>query len=156
MEPQPIDILLVEDNPDHVELTLKALGDNKFVNEVYWVSTGEEALDFLNRRGEYADAPRPGLILLDIKLPKMDGIECIRRLKSDPRLTSIPVVVLTTSADDRDITESYDCGANSYIVKPMDFEQFDRVVKDLKRYWLIINRVAPQLDSMVGKKRESW
>ena len=137
--PHSVDILLVEDNADHVELILKALRDNNVLNEVRVVTNGEEALDFLYRRGEYADAPRPGLILLDIKLPKVDGIEVLRRIKADPKLKSIPVVMLTTSAGEKEIVESYNCGANSYIVKPVDFEQFAKVIKELKLYWLVIN-----------------
>ncbi len=137
--PHSVDILLVEDNPDHVELILKALRDNNVLNEVRVVTNGEEALDFLYRRGEYADVPRPRLILLDIKLPRMDGIEVLRRIKADPKLKSIPVVMLTTSAGEKEIVESYNCGANSYIVKPVGFEQFAKVIKELKLYWMVIN-----------------
>ena len=134
-----IDILLVEDNPDHVELILKALQNNNILNEVRVVTNGQEALGFLYQRGEYADALPPGLILLDIKLPRVDGIEVLRRIKADPKLKSIPVVMLTTSTNEEEIVESYNCGANSFIVKPVDFEQFARVIKELKLYWLIIN-----------------
>ena len=139
MNPQPVDILLVEDNPDHVELILKALRDNNVLNEVYVVNSGEKALDFLNKRGEYVDVRRPGLILLDIKLPGVDGIEVLRLIKADPKLKSIPVVMLTTTSDDKEVIKSYGLGANSYIVKPVDFEHFIKVIKDLKLYWLIIN-----------------
>ena len=141
MDPQPVDILLVEDNPDHVELILKALRDNNVLNEVHVVTNGEEALDFLYQRGEHADALRPGFILLDIKLPRVDGIEVLRRIKADPKLKSIPVVMLTTSAGEEEIVESYSCGANSYIVKPVDFEQFAKAIKELRLYWLVINRL---------------
>ncbi|MEA3339630.1 MAG: response regulator [Chloroflexota bacterium] len=134
-----VDILLVEDNPDHVELILKALRDNDVLNQVHVVTNGEEALDFLYQRGEYAGAPRPGLVLLDIKLPRMDGIEVLRRIKADADLKSIPVVMLTTSVSDEEMVESYDYGANSYIVKPVDFEQFVEVIKELKLYWPTIN-----------------
>jgi two-component system response regulator len=134
-----IDILLVEDNPDHVELILKALRDNDVLNEVHVATNGEEALDFLYQRGEYTDAQRPGLILLDIKLPRVDGTEVLRRIKADPKLKSIPVVMLTTSEGEEEMVESYSCGANSYIVKPVNFEQFVRVIKELKLYWLVIN-----------------
>ena len=137
--PHSIDILLVEDNPDHVELILKALRDNNVLNEVHVATNGEEALDFLHQRGGYADAARPGLILLDIKLPRMDGIEVLRQIKADPRLKPIPVVVLTTSASKEEMMESYNCGASSYIVKPVDFEQFVKVVKELKFYWTLVN-----------------
>ena len=134
-----VDVLLVEDNPDHVELILMALRDNNVLNEVHVVTDGEEALDFLYQRGEHADATRPGLILLDIKLPRVDGIEVLRRIKADPKLKSIPVVMLTTSAGEEEIVESYSCGASSYIVKPVDFEQLVKVIKELKLYWLVIN-----------------
>jgi two-component system response regulator len=140
MEPQSVAILLVEDNPDHVELILRALRDNNLLNQVHVVTNGEEALDFLYQRGKYSDAPRPGLILLDIKLPKVDGIEVLRRIKADPELRSMPVVMLTTSAGEQEIVESYSCGANSYIVKPLDFDQFVKAIKTLKLYWLVVNR----------------
>ncbi len=134
-----IDVLLVEDNPDHVELILKGWQDNNILNEVHVVSDGEEALEFLYQRGKYMGAPRPGLILLDIKLPKVDGIEVLRRIKADPALKSIPVVVLTTVDGEREMMESYNLGANSYIVKPVGFEEFTKVIKDLKLYWLVVN-----------------
>lgn len=140
MDPQSVDILLVEDNADHVELILRALRDNNLLNQVHVVTNGEEALDFLYQRGKYSDAPRLGLILLDIKLPKVDGIEVLRRIKADPELRSIPVVMLTTSAGEQEIVESYSCGANSYIVKPLDFDQFVKAIKTLKLYWLVVNR----------------
>lgn len=139
MDRKSVDILLIEDNADHVELILKALQDNNVLNEMHVVASGEEAMDFLYQRGEYANAARPGLILLDIKLPGMDGIEFLRRIKADPKLKRIPVVILTTSAGEKEIVESYNCGANSYIVKPVDFEQFVKVIKDLKLYWLVVN-----------------
>jgi len=140
MDLQSVDILLVEDNPDHVELILRALRENNLLNQVHVVTNGEEALDFLYQRGKYANAPRPGLILLDIKLPRVDGIEVLRRIKADPELRSIPTVMLTTSAGEQEIVESYSCGANSYIVKPLDFDQFVKAIKTLKLYWLVVNR----------------
>lgn len=139
MDRKSVDILLIEDNPDHVELILKALRDNNVLNEVHVVTSGEEAIDFLYQRGEYPNAARPGLILLDIKLAGMDGIEFLRRIKADPKLKAIPVVMLTTSAGEKEIVESYNCGANSYIVKPVDFEQFVKVIKELKLYWVVVN-----------------
>ena len=139
MERKSVDILLIEDNPDHVELILKALRGNNLLNEVHVVASGEEAMDFLSQQGAYANAARPGLILLDIKLPGMDGIEFLRRIKADPNLMSIPVVMLTTSAGEKEIVESYNCGVNSYIVKPVDFEEFVKVIKDLKLYWVLVN-----------------
>ena len=142
MKGKPVDILLVEDNPDHVELTIKALKQNNILNEVYVVNDGQEALDFMYHRGKYADEknfPRPGLILLDIKLPKVDGIEVLKQLKDDPQFKSIPVIMLTTSDRDEEIAKSYAGGANSYVVKPMDFEEFMKKVRELKLYWTITN-----------------
>jgi CheY-like chemotaxis protein len=139
MKGKPVNLLLIEDNPDHVELTLTALRNNNVLNEVHVVNSGEEAMDFLYRRGKYADAARPGLILVDIKLPGMDGIDLVGRIKADPKLKPIPVVILTTSTDEEEIEKSYNNGANSYIVKPVDFEQFGKVIKELKLYWMIVN-----------------
>ena len=142
MQGKPVDILLVEDNPDHAELTIKALKQNNVSNEVYVVNDGQEALDFMYHRGKYADEknfPRPGLILLDIRLPKVDGIEVLKQLKDDPQFKSIPVIMLTTSDRDEEIAKSYADGANSYVVKPMDFEEFMKKVRELKLYWTITN-----------------
>ena len=142
MQGKPVDILLVEDNPDHAELTIKALKQNNVSNEVYVVNDGQEALDFMYHQGKYADEkdfPRPGLILLDIKLPKVDGIEVLKQLKDDPQFKSIPVIMLTTSDRDEEIAKSYADGANSYVVKPMDFEEFMKKVRELKLYWTITN-----------------
>ena len=142
MKGKPVDILLVEDNPDHAELTIKALNQNNVLNEVYVVNDGQEALDFMYHQGKYADDkdfPRPGLILLDIRLPKVDGIEVLKQLKDDPQFKSIPVIMLTTSDRDEEIAKSYAGGANSYVVKPMDFEEFMKKVRELKLYWTITN-----------------
>jgi len=142
MKGKPVAILLVEDNPDHAELTLKALKQNNILNEVYWASDGQEALDFMYHQGKYADgktSPRPGLILLDIKLPKVDGLEVLKQLKDDPQFKSIPVIMLTTSDRDEEIAKSYAGGANSYVVKPMDFADFMKKVRELKLYWTITN-----------------
>ena len=139
MDQKAVDILLIEDNPDHVELIVKALRDNNVLSEVHVVVSGEQAIDLLHQRGAYVDTPRPGLILLDIKLPGMDGIEFLRRIKADPKLKLIPVVVLSTSESEKDIVGCYGCGANSYIVKPVDFRQFAKVVKEVKLYWIVIN-----------------
>ena len=135
----PVDILLVEDNADHVELIVKALKENNVLSEVHVVVSGEEAIDLLYQRGAYVDTPQPGLILLDIKLPGMDGIEFLRRIKADPKFKRIPIVVLSTSESEKDIVGCYGCGANSYIVKPVDFRQFAKVVKEVKLYWIVIN-----------------
>ncbi|MGD0918092.1 MAG: response regulator [Thermodesulfobacteriota bacterium] len=139
MDQKAVDILLIEDNADHVELIIKALRDNNVLNEVHVVTSGEEAIDFLYQREAYVDKARPGLILLDIKLPGMDGIEFLRQIKADPKLKVIPVVVLSTSESQKDIVGCYGCGANSYIVKPVDFRQFAKVVKEVKLYWIVIN-----------------
>jgi len=139
MNGKSVDILLIEDNPDHVELILRALQNNSVVNEVHVVTSGEEAIDFLNRRGRHANATRPALILLDIKLPGMDGMEFLRQIKADPKLKPIPVVMLTTSGGEKEILEGYTCGANSYVVKPVDFEQFVKAIKELKLYWMVIS-----------------
>ena len=122
-----IDILLVEDNPDHVILTKKVLEDYKVANKVYITMDGVEALDFIYHRGKYKNgdnAPRPGLILLDVKLPKMDGFEVLKELKSDPEFSSIPIVMLTTSARDEEVARGYAEGANSYVTKPVRFDDF--------------------------------
>jgi CheY-like chemotaxis protein len=137
--PRSVDFLLVEDNPDHVELILKVLQDNNVLNPVHVVTNGEKALDFLYQREEYADAPRLGLILLDIKLPRIDGTEVLRRIKADPKFESIPVVMLTSSVSEQEMVESYSFGADSYIIKPVAFEQFAKVIKDLNLYWQVIN-----------------
>ncbi len=146
MECKAIDILLVEDNPDHAELTLRALQDGHVMNEVFWVKDGEEALDYLfhrNRYGNGAHAPRPGLILLDIMLPKVDGHEVLRQIKNDPDLRTVPVVMLTTSTRDDEVSESYRAGANSFVGKPVKFKDFMEVVRAVKLYWTLTN-VAPE------------
>ena len=137
-----IDILLVEDNPDHVILTKRVLEDYKVANKVYVVGDGAEALDFIYHRGKYSDgrnAPRPGLILLDIKLPKVDGFEVLKRLKTDPEHKSIPVVVLTTSSRDEEVARGYAEGANSYVTKPVKFDEFANKVKNVGLYWGLIS-----------------
>jgi len=137
-----VNVLLVEDNPDHAELTLKALKDGNMLNEIFWVKDGEEALDFLNHRGRYADAtktPRPDLVLLDIHLPKVDGHEVLRRIKTDEALRSIPVVMMTTSEREDDICESYKAGVNSFVSKPVRFVDFVERVRNMKLYWVLTN-----------------
>lgn len=136
-----IDILLVEDNPDDVELTLHALKVNNILNSVEVVRDGQEALDYLFYKGKYSASkhPVPGVILLDLKLPKVDGIEILRRLKENGKLRNIPVVVLTSSKEDKDLINSYNLGVNSYIRKPVDFDQFVETIKTIGYYWLILN-----------------
>ena len=137
-QPQPIEILLVEDNPGDVRLTQEALREVKLSNALHVVKDGEEALDFLMRRGPHADAPEPHLILLDLNLPRKDGREVLSEIKSDAELRHIPVVVLTTSDAEVDILKSYDLHANCYITKPVDMEQFIGVVKSIKDFWLTV------------------
>ncbi len=142
MNPQPIgrpvEILLVEDNPGDVDLTLEALEDAKMRNHVSVARDGQEALDFLRGEDGFEDKPRPDLILLDLNLPKKDGREVLRIVKEDPALKSIPVVVLTTSSDEKDVLESYEHRANAYIVKPVDFDQFFRAIQALEDFWLTV------------------
>ena len=138
-----IEILLVEDNPNDVELTLHALKKNNIANRIHVVRDGAEALEYLFGSG--ADAGRdanhtPKVILLDLKLPKVDGMEVLKRIKSDEHTRPIPVVVLTSSREERDIVESYRLGVNSYITKPVDFEQFTEAVRQLGLYWLLLNQ----------------
>jgi CheY-like chemotaxis protein len=138
------EILLVEDNPADAEMTLRALRRNNLANKVHWVKDGQEALDFMFRAGTSGDAIRqaePKMILLDIKMPKVDGIEVLRRLKADERTRAVPVVVMTSSNEERDVVESYRLGVNSYIVKPVQFERFLETVAKIGLYWLITNRV---------------
>ena len=134
-----VDILLVEDNPNDLELALHALRKNKLANRLEVARDGAEAIDRL--LGEQASGrPVPQLILLDLKLPKIDGLEVLRRVKSDPRTKKIPVVVLTSSREEQDVVESYQIGVNSYIVKPVDFERFTEIVRQLGFYWLLVNQ----------------
>jgi CheY-like chemotaxis protein len=141
--PNEVEILLVEDNPNDVELTLRALKKNRLANRVVVVTDGKEALDFLFARGAFSDRKVedvPRVMLLDLKLPKVDGLEVLKAVKSDPRTRIIPVVVLTSSREERDIVESYKLGVNSYIVKPVDFDQFIEAVNNLGLYWLLLNQ----------------
>jgi two-component system response regulator len=138
-----VEILLVEDNPNDVELALHALKKNNLANHIEVVRDGAEALEFLFATGSYADRKvenGPRVVLLDLKLPKVDGLEVLRRVKSDPRTRSIPIVVLTSSREERDIVESYELGVNSYITKPVDFDQFTEAVRHLGYYWLLLNQ----------------
>lgn len=138
-----VEILLVEDNPSDVELTLHSLKSTKLSNQIEVVRDGAEALEFIFCTGTYAHRNienSPKMVLLDLKLPKVDGLEVLQQLKSDPRTRPIPVVVLTSSGEERDIIESYQLGVNSYIVKPVDFEQFTSVVRHLGFYWLLLNQ----------------
>jgi two-component system, response regulator len=140
---QQVEILLVEDNPRDAEMTLRSLRKQNFAVQVHWVKDGGEALDFMFCEGEYAGR-EPNrmlkLVLLDIKMPKVDGIEVLRRLKGDPRTRTTPVVIMTSSQEERDMVESYALGANSYIVKPVQFEAFLAIVAEVGLYWVLANR----------------
>jgi two-component system, chemotaxis family, response regulator Rcp1 len=138
-----IEILLVEDSPGDVRLTREALRDARVLNRVSVVGDGLEALAFLRREGKYPAAPWPDLILLDLNLPRMDGREVLAEIKNDPRLRQIPVVVLTTSQAERDIVETYNLGANCYVTKPVDLEQFLVAVKSIETFWLTVVRLPP-------------
>jgi CheY-like chemotaxis protein len=142
-DPEAVEILLVEDNPNDAELTLRALKKHNLANRVVHVSDGEQALDFMFARGAFAarkveEGPR--VVILDLKLPKVDGLEVLKALKSDPATKAIPVVVLTSSREEKDIIESYQLGVNSYIVKPVEFEKFIVAIRDLGLYWLLLNQ----------------
>ena len=146
MQPSEIVILLVEDNPADVKLTLHALRGEKLCNHIDVAGDGEEALDYLFHRGTHNGRPAadmPQLILLDLKLPKVDGLEVLRQVKADPRTKTIPVVILTSSTEERDLVESYRLGVNSYIQKPVDFAQFRETVKQVGLYWLLVNQPPP-------------
>jgi CheY-like chemotaxis protein len=134
----PIDILLVEDNPGDVRLTIEALKEGKVLNTLSVTMDGVEALSFLHKEGKYADAPRPDLILLDLNLPRKDGREVLADIKSDDNLKCIPVVVLTTSQAEQDIFKSYNLHANCFITKPVDLEQFITVLQSIENFWLTI------------------
>jgi CheY-like chemotaxis protein len=142
-EPHPIRILLVEDNPGDVRLTLEAFRDSKMENPLDVVPDGVEALAYLRREGRYADKPAPDLILLDLNLPRMDGREVLATVKADPQLKTIPVVVLTTSKAEQDVEKSYLLQASCFITKPVDFEQFNEVVKGIDSFWLSIVTLPP-------------
>jgi len=146
MTSRQIEILLVEDNQDDMELALHALRKENMANNIQVARDGEEALEFMFCNGAHADRSfdnPPRLILLDLKLPKIDGLEVLKKLKEDPRTRAIPVVILTSSKEERDLVQGYGLGANSYIQKPVDFEQFRETVKNVGLYWLVINQPVP-------------
>jgi len=141
---EDVEILLVEDNPNDVELTLRALQKQNLSNKVFVVKDGAEALDFIFASGAYSQRKvekRPKVVLLDLKLPKVDGIEVLRRIKADSRTSRIPVVMLTSSQEERDVVNSYNLGVNSYIVKPVDFSNFVHAVSELGTYWGVLNKL---------------
>lgn len=147
---ESLSVLLVEDNPDHAELISRCLETDDLGGHLYHVSDGEEALDFLAHRGRYSNpetSPRPALILMDLRLPKLDGLSLLRKIKSDPEYDSIPVVVLTTSTADPDIEGAYAARANAYLAKPLNFEEFRQHLQTAARFWLRCNR-TPRLESV--------
>ncbi|WP_332897151.1 response regulator [Haladaptatus sp. CMSO5] len=143
---RPIDILLVEDNPGDVRLTEEAFNEGKINNELHVVTDGVEALDFLYRRGEYESAIRPQLILLDLNLPKIDGLEVLEQLKSDAKLKHIPIVVLTSSAAEADIVKSYELHTNAYLTKPINPDEFISLVQTFEQFWFEFVQLPPQED----------
>jgi len=144
---EPLTVLLVEDDAAHARLVMRSLEDHRVANAIHHVSDGEAALNYLFRRGEYADpekSPRPHVILLDLRLPKVDGLEVLRQIKSSQQVRNVPTVILTTSDTETDVAKAYEYRANSYLVKPVDFAKFAQLVSDLGFYWLAYNRCAPQ------------
>ena len=140
---KPLTILLVEDNPDHAELVKRNLEEFQVANHIYHVEDGEAALDYVYRRNTYSDQvkfPRPDLILLDLRLPRIDGLEVLKQIKCDLTLQAIPVVVLTTSDAEKDLAQAYEYHANSYVTKPVNFDNFSRLLRDLGYYWLAWNK----------------
>jgi chemotaxis family two-component system response regulator Rcp1 len=140
---RPVEILLVEDNPGDERLTREALKEGKVYSNLYWVKDGVEAMDFLRRKGRYADVPRPDIVLLDLNLPKKDGREVLEEIKTDEALKRIPVVVLTTSKAEEDVLRTYNLHANCYVTKPVDLDKFIVVVKSIDRFWLTVVTLPP-------------
>ena len=141
---QPAQILLVEDSPSDIALTRDALAEAKVINDLHVVNDGEAAIDFVRQRGEYAGVPRPDLILLDLNLPRRSGLEVLEDLKNDPDLRRIPIAVLTTSDEDRDIIGAYDRHVNAYMTKPIDFDEFARCIRSIEDFFLTIVKLAPK------------
>lgn len=144
MDDAKTEILLVEDNPDHAELTMRALGKGRLANPILWVKDGVEALDALHGRNAHAgrrSRPLPGLVLLDLNLPKLSGLEVLEAIKTDPVLRVIPVIMLTTSGRDDEVKKSFELGANSFVTKPVQFAQFSEKIRQIEMYWLLVNEL---------------
>jgi len=142
-----VEILLVDDSPEDVELTIRALRRNKIANEIQVVEDGVEALDFLFCRGSYEDRTStnpPRLVLLDLKLPKIDGLEVLRAMRADERTKAVPVVILTSSKEQKDVIRGYNLGVNAFVQKPVDFEQFGEAIRQIGMFWMLINQAPPQ------------
>jgi CheY-like chemotaxis protein len=139
--PPEYPILLVEDNPDDIVITKRALAKGRIRNKLYVVHDGEEAIDFFKKRGKHKNAPKPTLVLLDLKMPRLDGFEVLKEVKSDENLKSIPIIVLTSSERDKDIDLAYKLGCNSYIIKPVNFDNFIKTIISIKYYWLTISKI---------------
>ncbi|MFZ1539382.1 MAG: response regulator [Chromatiaceae bacterium] len=142
-----VDILLVEDNPSDAELALRSLKKHNLANRVFWAKDGEEALDYLFHRGAFSDSANslPRVVLLDLRLPKVDGIEVLKQIRATPETCEIPVVVLTSSKEERDVMDTYKLGVNSFVAKPVAFDEFAGVVAQLGMYWVLVNRVPPEI-----------
>src|ERR1700722_20360147 len=135
---RPIEILLVEDSVDEAELTMQALQEGRVRNRIHWVEDGEDAIAFLRRQGQHAAAPRPDLVLLDLRLPRMSGLEVLREMKENPLWRRIPVVIMTSSDDEKDVLGAYDRHANCYVTKPVDLEKFLEAIRSIEDFWLTI------------------
>ncbi|WNG39232.1 response regulator [Archangium violaceum] len=138
-------VLLVEDSPNDAELTLEAFAESGLANEVVWVRDGREALDYLHREGEFASRPEglPAVVLLDLKMPKVDGLQVLEQVKNHPQLKSVPVVMLTSSREESDLARSYGLGVNAYVVKPVGFPEFVKALKELGLFWAVVNEPPP-------------
>jgi len=150
MTANPLTILMADDDEDDRMNTREAFREHHLVNEFHTVNDGEELMDFLHRRGKYQDAPRPGLILLDLNMPRKDGREALREIKGDPDLRSIPVVILTTSSEEEDILKTYDLGANSFVTKPVGFDSLVQLVSTMTRYWFQLVELPPSQGAVHG------
>jgi len=147
MQDSIVDILLVEDNPNDAELAIRALNNNNLANRIQWVKDGEEALDYVFYRGEFSKRRRqlPRVVLLDLRLPKLDGIEVLTAIRNHEETRNLPVVVLTSSKEERDLVETYKLGVNSFVAKPVAFDKFVRTVADLGLYWVLVNRLPAEI-----------
>jgi len=140
---EPVEILLAEDNPNDIKLTRKAFEDGKMINNLHVVEDGVETVKFLRRQGEYADVPRPDIVLLDLEMPRKGGLEVLEDIEKDPELKKLPVVVLTSSEAEQDVVESYEHNANAYLTKPVNYQEFQEVVRQIEEFWFEIVKLPP-------------